>query len=161
MGSCCARTLRKRALKNPRADGLAPARGQHSTIGRFAISIVCCGFLVVRRGGFHIRPGDFAATRDFCGRTMFAPTTTVWSCVGGGVLDAPRDFVRLQCRLLDDIYGWFVGRGLDPSFAIGWLRMVARADMESAPTVNHKFVITQGSLEGSRPLPTVPMGKGT
>ena len=57
LGSRFARTLRKRALKNPRADGLAPARGQHSTIGRFAISIVCCGFLVVRRGGFHIRPG--------------------------------------------------------------------------------------------------------
>ncbi len=30
----------------------------------------------------------------------------------------------------------FVGRGLGPFL---WLREVARADMESAPTVNHKF----------------------
>ena len=50
-GSRVARAaLRAVSLKNPRADGLAPARGQHSTVGRFAISISCCSFLVVRRG---------------------------------------------------------------------------------------------------------------
>ena len=52
-----ARTLRKRALKNPRADGLAPARGQHSMVGRCEISIFCCGFPFVRRGRRPRRPG--------------------------------------------------------------------------------------------------------
>ena len=39
-----ARTLRKRAPKNPRADGLAAARGQHSTMEWFAITIFVAYF---------------------------------------------------------------------------------------------------------------------
>ena len=59
-GSRVARAaLRAVSLKNPRADGLAPTRGQHSTVGRFAISIICCSFLVVRRGRRPRRPGGF------------------------------------------------------------------------------------------------------
>ena len=46
--------------------------------------------------------------------------------VGGGVPDAPADFAWLQFGVLDGIYDWFVGRGLDPSFAILLLLKVAR-----------------------------------
>ena len=95
----------------------------------------------------------FCGNAKFNGRTLFSPTATVWSCVGGGVLDAPGDFAGLRFWGLDGIYGWFVGRGLDPSFAIGWLRKVARADMESAPTGNH-VAVTQNCTgrRGRRPL---------
>ena len=102
---CCAAraALRAVSLKNPRADGLAPARGQHSTVGRFAISIICCNFLVVRRGRrcgvaqrsmpqWGIEPHERASFAGW--RPSFWPPSA----------NAPRDFVRLQCRLLDDIY---------------------------------------------------------
>ena len=53
--------------------------------------------------------------------------------VGGGVPDAPADFAWLQFGVLDGIYDWFVGRGLDPSFAILLLLKVARGVEDAAP----------------------------
>ena len=108
-GSRVARAaLRAVSLKNPRADGLAPARGQHSTVGRFAISISCCSFLVVRRGRrcgvaqrsmpqWGIEPHERASFAGW--RPSFWPPSA----------DAP-----IGTRIL-------------------------RADIESAPTVDHKF----------------------
>ena len=63
-GSRVARAaLRAVSLKNPRADGLAPARGQHSTVGWFVISNLCCLFPVGCRGRRPRRPGDCAGLR--------------------------------------------------------------------------------------------------
>ena len=90
---CCAAraALRAVSLKNPRADGLAPARGQHSTVGWFVISNLCCLFPFGCWGRRPRRPGD---------------------CAG------------LRFWVLDGIYAWSVGRGLDPSLRLGgcaWL----------------------------------------
>ena len=82
MGSCCARTLRKRALKNPRADTLAPARGQHSTLGRFAVSIIYCLFSFCCRGRRPRRPVQFCAAIKSPGRTLCAPTTQLPAIFG-------------------------------------------------------------------------------
>ena len=51
-GSRVARAaLRAVSLKNPRADGLAPARGQHSTIGRFVFLLFVAYFRPFVGGG--------------------------------------------------------------------------------------------------------------
>ena len=75
LGSRFARTLRKRALKNPKADTLAPARGQHSTMGQCENSIVCCNFGVGCRGRRPRRPGradiNKPSTVQFCVAVKF------------------------------------------------------------------------------------------
>ena len=74
---------------------------------------------------------------------MFAPTSLAWLDVGGGVPDAPG--ILRDCNLGRWMIFTSVRReGSWPLLAIGRLCEIARADMESAPTGNHKFAITQG-----------------
>ena len=96
MGSRFARTLRKRALKNPKADTLAPARGQHSTIGRCEISIFCFLLPVVCRGRRPRRPGNPTPPPNSPGEHC-SPLRSLahWYCRGGG-LPPPRCLARLQ-----------------------------------------------------------------
>ena len=113
-GSRVARAaLRAVSLKNPSADGLAPARGQHSTVELFTISISCCSFLVVRRGRrcgvaqrsmpqWGIEPHERASFAGW--RPSFWPPSA----------DAPQGCWPL--------YGRFVGRGLGPSLRDQWVR---------------------------------------
>ena len=78
---CCAAraALRAVSLKNPRADGLAPARGQHSTIGLFTISILCCLFPFGCRGRRPRRP------EGFCGVAVWVVEWYLCWFVGRGL----------------------------------------------------------------------------
>ena len=53
----------------------------------------------------------------------------------------------------------FVGGGFFPLRAIVWLRKAARADMESAPTANHKFCNNARCFGGGN-LQSLPCVKG-
>ena len=154
MGSRFARTLRKRAPKNPRADGLAPARGQHSIVELFAISIFCCAFLAVRRGGFNIRPRYTRTCRGVSAwrRITSAAIQQSWharavQCPTGALIAArPRNaapYVQ-PCK-------WCRGEHCSPA-KISRGRKTPRADIESAPTAK-RFWPRRGQTEkGSKAL---------
>ena len=76
-GSRVARAaLRAVSLKNPRADGLAPARGQHSTISRCKVSIICCLFSFGCRGRRPRRPVQSCVTTQLQGGVKPPPYGT-------------------------------------------------------------------------------------